>query len=85
MRTIILMMPVSVGGFIEGPEREFDWHKADELPPPHGLHRKGRRSLQQGGRPLARAPGLLAVVDQTMEPTMASLWRRPPVEGPRTS
>jgi hypothetical protein len=56
MRKIILMMPVSVDRFIEGPEREFDWHKADELPPPHGLHRKGRRSLRQGGRPLARAP-----------------------------
>ena len=23
------MMPVSVDGFIEGPERELDWHKAD--------------------------------------------------------
>ena len=31
MRKIILMMPVSAGGFIEGPEREFDWRKADEL------------------------------------------------------
>ncbi len=29
MRKIILMMPVSAGGFIEGPERELDWHKAD--------------------------------------------------------
>jgi hypothetical protein len=28
---------------------------------------------------------LLAVVDQTMEPTTASLWLRPPVEHPRTS
>jgi hypothetical protein len=31
MRKIILMMPVSAGGFIEGPGREFDWRKADEL------------------------------------------------------
>jgi hypothetical protein len=31
MRKIILMMPVSAGGFIEGPEREFGWRKADEL------------------------------------------------------
>ena len=23
------MMPVSADGFIEGPERELDWHKAD--------------------------------------------------------
>jgi hypothetical protein len=27
MRKVILMMPVSVDGFIEGPERELDWHK----------------------------------------------------------
>ncbi len=31
MRKIILMIPVSAGGFIEGPEREFDWRKAGEL------------------------------------------------------
>jgi hypothetical protein len=31
MRKIILMMPVSAGGFIEGPGREFGWRKADEL------------------------------------------------------
>jgi hypothetical protein len=24
------MMSVSVDGFIEGPERELDWHKADD-------------------------------------------------------
>jgi hypothetical protein len=35
MRKIILKMPVSGGGFIEGSERELDRHKAgDELPPP---------------------------------------------------
>jgi hypothetical protein len=53
MRKIILMMPVSADGFIEGPEREFDWRKADGLPPPHGLLRKGRKS-PAAGRP---APG----------------------------
>jgi hypothetical protein len=30
MRKIILMMPVSADGFIEGPERELDWHKVDD-------------------------------------------------------
>jgi hypothetical protein len=29
--------------------------------------------------------GLLSVVDETIEPTMASLWLRPPVGRPRTS
>ena len=56
MRKIILTVPVSAGGFTQGPAREFGWHKAGELPPPRGLHRKSRRSLRQGGRPLARAP-----------------------------
>ena len=35
MRKIILMMPVSAGGFIEGPERELDWHEADSEPHRH--------------------------------------------------
>ena len=30
MRKIILMMSVSLDGFIEGPEREIDWHLVDE-------------------------------------------------------
>jgi hypothetical protein len=30
MRKIILKMPVSGGGFIEGSERELDRHKADD-------------------------------------------------------
>jgi dihydrofolate reductase len=29
MRKIILMMSVSLDGFIEGPERELDWHMVD--------------------------------------------------------
>jgi hypothetical protein len=29
MRKIILMMPVSADVFIEGPERELNWHKVD--------------------------------------------------------
>ena len=30
MRKTILLVPVSAGGFIEGLERELDWHKADD-------------------------------------------------------
>ena len=30
MRKIILMMSVSLDGFIEGPDRELDWHMVDE-------------------------------------------------------
>ena len=30
MRRVILMMSVSVDGFIEGPNREIDWHMVDD-------------------------------------------------------
>ncbi len=30
MRKIILMMSVSVDGFMEGPNREIDWHTVDD-------------------------------------------------------
>jgi dihydrofolate reductase len=30
MRKIILMMSVSLDGFIEGPERQIDWHQVDD-------------------------------------------------------
>jgi dihydrofolate reductase len=30
MRSIILMMSVSLDGFIEGPDRELDWHMVDD-------------------------------------------------------
>jgi dihydrofolate reductase len=30
MRKIVLMMSVSVDGFIEGPERQIDWHMVDD-------------------------------------------------------
>src|SRR5438045_8993523 len=30
MRKIVLMMSVSLDGFIEGPNREIDWHMVDE-------------------------------------------------------
>jgi dihydrofolate reductase len=30
MRRIVLMMSVSIDGFIEGPERQIDWHLVDD-------------------------------------------------------
>ena len=30
MRKIILMLGISLDGFIEGPNREIDWHLVDE-------------------------------------------------------
>jgi hypothetical protein len=57
MRKIILMMPVSVDGFIKGSERELDRHKVDDE-----LHRhtactaRAEGPLRQERRPLARAP-----------------------------
>jgi dihydrofolate reductase len=30
MRKVILMMSISLDGFIEGPNREIDWHKVDD-------------------------------------------------------
>ena len=30
MRKVILMMSVSLDGFIEGPNRELDWHMVDD-------------------------------------------------------
>jgi dihydrofolate reductase len=30
MRKVVLMMSVSLDGFIEGPNREIDWHMVDD-------------------------------------------------------
>ncbi len=30
MRKVVLMMSVSVDGFIEGPNHELDWHMVDD-------------------------------------------------------
>jgi hypothetical protein len=40
MRQIILMMSVSLDGFIEGPQRDLDWHKVDDE-----LHRHSNELL----------------------------------------
>ncbi|MFF8788133.1 dihydrofolate reductase family protein [Streptomyces sp. NPDC015125] len=44
MRKIILSMSVSLDGFIEGPERQIDWHQVDDE-----LHRHFNEQLRQMG------------------------------------
>ncbi len=44
MRKIILMMSVSLDGFIEGPERQIDWHLVD-----HELHSHFNEQLRAMG------------------------------------
>lgn len=44
MRKIILMMSMSLDGFIEGPDREIDWHLVDEE-----LHRHFNEQLKAMG------------------------------------
>jgi dihydrofolate reductase len=44
MRKLILMMSVSVDGFIEGPDRELDWHMVDDE-----LHRHFNEQLAAMG------------------------------------
>ena len=44
MRKIILMMSVSLDGFIEGPDRELDWHMVDDE-----LHRHFNEQLSAMG------------------------------------
>jgi len=46
MRKIILMMSVSVDGFIEGPDRELDWHMVDDE-----LHSHFNEQLSDGRLP----------------------------------
>jgi dihydrofolate reductase len=44
MRKIILIVPVSLDGFIEGPQRDLDWHKVDDE-----LHRQFQRAARRDG------------------------------------
>ncbi|MFD9486891.1 dihydrofolate reductase family protein [Streptomyces sp. NPDC059991] len=44
MRKIILMMSVSLDGFVEGPERQIDWHRVDDE-----LHRHFNDELRSMG------------------------------------
>lgn len=47
MRKIILMMSVSVDGFIEGPGHELDWHRDDLDPRPRPMSRSLPAGLQR--------------------------------------
>src|SRR6266550_1491075 len=50
MRKIILMMGVSLDGFIEGPNREIDWHLVDDELHRHFNEWLGAMSVFLGGR-----------------------------------
>jgi dihydrofolate reductase len=63
MRKVILMMSVSLDGFIEGPDRELDWHMVDDE-----LHRHFNEEL--------RAMDAFLSGRVTYE-LMAGFWRRP--------
>ena len=45
MRKVVLMMSVSLDGFIEGPNREIDWHLVDDE-----LHSRVQRCAPSDGR-----------------------------------
>jgi dihydrofolate reductase len=50
MRKIILMMSVSLDGFIEGPDRELDWHLIDDELHTHFNRELGAMGAFLGGR-----------------------------------
>ncbi|MZD09613.1 dihydrofolate reductase [Streptomyces sp. SID5785] len=60
MRKIILMMSVSLDGYMEGPDREIDWHRVDEA-----LHRHMNDKV-------ARLGGLLT--GRVTHELMAAYW-----------
>ena len=61
MRRVVLMMSVSLDGFMEGPNRELDWHQVDdelhghfnEVLGPMGAFLSGRVTYDLDGRILA--------------------------------
>ena len=50
MRRIILMMSVSLDGFIEGPDRELDWHRVDDELHRHFNEQLGAMGAFMSGR-----------------------------------
>ncbi|MCB5272931.1 Dihydrofolate reductase [Arthrobacter sp. SO5] len=84
MRKVILMMQVSLDGYIEGPDQDISWHQVDEE-----LHRHFNDELRQmGGFLNGRVTHELmadfwptADADPTSSPTMvefAGIWRDMP-------
>ncbi|WP_369248909.1 dihydrofolate reductase family protein [Streptomyces sp. R41] len=84
MRKIILMMSVSLDGFIEGPNREIDWHVVDAE-----LHRHFNREIREFGALLSGRvtyelmAGFWPTADKDPESTpevveFAGIWRNMP-------
>jgi hypothetical protein len=53
VRKVILMMSVSLDGFIEGPDRQLDWHMVDNELHSHFDDRPGTRGVRVGNSRLS--------------------------------
>ncbi|WP_406173055.1 dihydrofolate reductase family protein [Streptomyces sp. NBC_00996] len=84
MRKIVLMMSVSLDGYIEGPNREIDWHMVDAE-----LHRHFNREIRQMGALLSGRvtyelmAGFWPTADKDPDSTpevveFAGIWRNMP-------
>ncbi|MEU9209086.1 dihydrofolate reductase family protein [Streptomyces sp. NPDC048415] len=84
MRKIVLMMSVSLDGFIEGPDREIDWHLVDAE-----LHRHFNEEIKKLGALLSGRvtyelmAGFWPTADKAPESTaeiveFAGIWRNTP-------
>src|SRR4029453_11967176 len=84
MRKIILMMSVSVDGFIEGPNREIDWHMVDdELHPPFNEQAAAMGGFLSGRVTHELMAGFWPTADEdpaSTEPMVefARIWREKP-------
>ncbi len=84
MRKIILMMSVSLDGFIEGPNRELDWHLVDEEVHSHFNDELSSKGAFLSGRvthELMADFWPTADLDPASSPTMveyARIWRDTP-------
>lgn len=84
MRKLILMMSVSLDGFIEGPDREIDWHMVDDELHSHMNQELSAMGAFLGGRvtyELMAGFWPTADTDPTSPPPVvefASIWRNMP-------
>ena len=84
MRKIILMMSVSVDGFIEGPGREIDWHMVDDELHSHFNEQLGAMGAFLSGRVTYELmAGFWPTADQDPSSTapmveFARIWREEP-------